>query len=105
MNNFDFLYYFILILFLILTILILPKNIIVSFSRDLNQTNMNDKFKIIVTKSRLFLIGFFVITYYIYFNNISIELVIIIGLIIYLLTPKLVLTIKKIISKFHFNNL
>ena len=96
MNNFDFLYYFILILCLILTILILPKNIIVSLSRDLNKANINDKFKIIVAKSRLFLIGFFVITYYICFNRISIELVIIFGLIIYLLTPKLFLAIKKI---------
>jgi uncharacterized membrane protein len=94
MNNFSFIYYFCMILFLILTILILPKNIIDMISKDLNTTEINDDIKKIIVKFRLFFIGFFAITYYIYFKNISVELIIIVGLVTYLLIPKLILNIK-----------
>ena len=83
-----------MILFLILTILILPKNIIDMISKDLNTTEINDDIKKIIVKFRLFFIGFFAITYYIYFKNISVELIIIVGLVTYLLIPKLILNIK-----------
>lgn len=94
MNNFSFIYYFFMILFLILTIFILPKRIIDMISKDLNTTEINDDIKKIIVKSRLFFIVFFAITYFSYFKNISIELIIIVGLVTYLLTPKLILNIK-----------
>ncbi|TQO56344.1 hypothetical protein [Paraclostridium bifermentans] len=94
MNNFSFIYYFFMILFLILTIFILPKRIIDMISKDLNTTEINDDIKKIIVKSRFFFIGFFAITYFIYFKNISIELIIIVGLVTYLLKPKLILNIK-----------
>lgn len=45
MNNFSFIYYFFMILFLILTIFILPKRIIDMISKDLNTTEINDDIK------------------------------------------------------------
>ncbi|MEN2256259.1 hypothetical protein AAIB48_00170 (plasmid) [Paraclostridium benzoelyticum] len=58
MNNFSFIYYFFMILFLILTIFILPKRIIDMVSKDLNKTEINDDIKEIIVKPRLFFIGF-----------------------------------------------
>lgn len=63
-------------------------------SKDLNTTEINDDIKKIIVKSRLFCIGFFAITYFSYFKNISVELIIIAGLVTYLLIPKLILNIK-----------
>ncbi|MFL1470901.1 hypothetical protein [Paraclostridium bifermentans] len=94
MNNFSFIYYFCMILFLILTILILPKNIIDMVSKDLRTTEINDDIKKSIVKSRLFFISFFAITYFSYFKNISVELIILVELVTYLLTPKLILNIK-----------
>ncbi|MGL5651661.1 MAG: hypothetical protein ACRDDE_07890 [Paraclostridium sp.] len=61
---------------------------------DKNKMNCINDIKKIIVKSRLFFIGFFAITYFSYFKNISVELIIIVGLVAYLLTPKLILNIK-----------
>ncbi|MGL4731702.1 MAG: hypothetical protein ACRCW0_08965 [Clostridium sp.] len=79
---------------------IIPRNVSLSFSKDLNQYNIDENLKILITKVRFLLLGCAAIIYQIYFNNISIKIMIILEIIIFCLTPKLFFK-----NKLYKNNL
>lgn len=90
----NFLNYYTLFLLWILISFILPRNVSLSFSKDLNQYNIHENSKVLIGKVRFLLIGFFYIIYKVYFNNFSIKILIIPAIIIFFLTPKLFLKKK-----------
>lgn len=94
MKNLDFFNYYTLCLMCIFICLILPRNISLSFSKDLNQYNIDENLKILITKIRFLLIGCGFIIAQVCFDNFSIKTMIIPTIIIFCMTPKLFLKKK-----------